>query len=100
LNRDPVVQKALDGKAASSLKDLFERAEGGCEMQFGPEMMMSWAFPHIKGDRVAIRIGLPHGCEAARGHFTELEIYLPIPPSLDGWLRRAKANGTLNISAR
>jgi len=69
-------------------------------MSFGPAMMTSWAFHLLQGAQVAIRIGLPHGCEAGRGHFTELGIYLPIPAALQDWLRHAKANGTLNLGAR
>lgn len=35
-----------------------------------------FAFHHMKDNKVAVRLGLPHGCEVARGSFTQLGVYL------------------------
>lgn len=38
-----------------------------------------FAFHHMKDNKVAVRLGLPHGCEVARGSFTQLGLYLTPP---------------------
>ena len=81
LLRDTVVATALKGAPVATLAALIEAADGGCEIGFD-ELATSFAFHHIRGDQVAIRFGLPHGCEAMRGRYTEIGIYLPIPPAL------------------
>jgi hypothetical protein len=60
-----------------------------CEYAFGPDLLNRFAFHHVEGQKVAVRIGLSHGCEAARGKLTQLGILLPIPPALAGSLERA-----------
>lgn len=41
------------------------------------------------GEKAAIRIGLSHGCEAARGNLTQLGIVLNIPVKLKALLQEA-----------
>lgn len=95
LNKDRVILKALNGKRARNLSDLFKRADGGCEMSIDKELLGAFAFHHLKGNLVAVRIGLPYGCEAMRGNFTELGVYLPIPATLRDWLQSAQSRRTL-----
>ncbi|MOA38312.1 hypothetical protein D3C78_1599830 [compost metagenome] len=45
-------------------------------------MLEYFSFHHVKGNQVAVRLGLGHGCETARGSLTVLGMYLPIPPAL------------------
>jgi hypothetical protein len=56
------------------------------------DMLQNFAFHHVKGDQVAVRIGLSHGCEVARGALTQIGLYLPIPKALAEPLAAA-ANG-------
>ncbi len=39
---------------------------------------------------MAVRIGLSHGCEAARGMLTELGLYLPIPAAWEVYINNAR----------
>ncbi len=94
LKADPIVAKTIKGMQINSLSDLAKKAATECEFSyFGLEN--SYAFHHLKGNQVAIRFGLSHGCEVMRGNFTQLGIYLPIPNSLRPWLEKAKARGLL-----
>jgi hypothetical protein len=71
LNKDPWLSKA--------------RAEqDGCTYSESDLTGHHFAFHHLKDDKVAVRLGLPHGCEVMRGSFTELGLYLT-PPE---WLRK------------
>ena len=94
LLKDKVIKRALGNKKPRNLAELIEMADGGCEISF-LSLNDSFAFHHIKGNNVAIRVGLPHGCEAMRGNYTELGIYLPIPVHLKGLLDQASRRGTL-----
>jgi hypothetical protein len=95
LNGDAVILKALDGKPATTLAELFERADGGCETAIGDWLLGAFAFHHLKGGQVAVRIGLGHGCEVMRGKFTQLGLYLPASKELPAWLKKAEARGLL-----
>jgi len=94
LRNDKVVKKALGKKHPKKLSEIMEMADGGCEISFS-HTNESFAFHHVKGGNVAVRIGLPHGCEAMRGNYTELGIYLPIPHNFTEYLKQAEKNHTL-----
>jgi hypothetical protein len=98
LLKDGVVTQALarapQRAHPKTLKDISQTAEGGCEMDFS-ELGTRYAFHHVKGDQVAVRLGLPHGCEAMRGDHTEIGIYLPIPAPWRGAFERAQTQRTL-----
>lgn len=55
----------------------------------------SFAFVDLKGDRVGVRIGLTHGCEAARGGLTQIGIMLKPNAGLLTDLQTADAAKTL-----
>lgn len=86
LMADKVVATSLSKKAKiAKLKELIailSKVNTPCEYAFSPEMLQSFAFHSVKKNRVAVRIALSHGCEAARGTTTELGLSLPIPESL------------------
>jgi hypothetical protein len=94
---DRLVQKALDvdHPGLPTLTTLLVALDGtqspDCLYFFEKDMVKHFAFHHVKGNQVAVRIGLTHGCEAARGNLTQLGIYLPIPKALAGPLARAAA---------
>lgn len=94
LLNDRVVRKAIGNNLPKSLEELAQMADGGCEISFH-ELARSFAFHHIKGDAVAIRFGLPHGCEAMRGRFTQIGIYLPIPDSVTDYFKVGEKERTL-----
>ncbi len=93
---DAVVIKALQKapnkrkyNSTSELLAALNEGNGECEYYFGKDMLTHFAFHHIAGQQVAVRIGLSHGCEAARGNLTQLGILLPIPPALKAPLQQA-----------
>lgn len=55
----------------------------------------SFAFVDLRGDRVGVRIGLTHGCEAARGSLTQIGVTLKPSAALFAELRAADAAKTL-----
>ncbi|MBL8018688.1 MAG: hypothetical protein JNM27_03405 [Leptospirales bacterium] len=80
-----------------TLTEFFKQADGGCELAIHDDILESFAFHHIKADRVAIRIGIPHGCEVNRGDFHQIGFYLPLPPKLKAALQIAEEQKTLMI---
>ncbi len=93
LLKDRFMRKHATGRLPGTLDDI-RNLDGGCEVGFDL-INESFVFHHVRGDEVAVRIGLPHGCEAMRGTYTELGVYLPIPPPLAGSFGRAERNRTL-----
>lgn len=91
---DRLVAKALAGfrpRTSLALVEKLKLTSEGCDYGFDPDMLSAFAFHHLEGNRVAVRIGLSHGCEAARGSLTQLGILLPIPASLKAPLQAAAA---------
>ena len=96
LRADRIVREAYrGGEEPGSLFELIDNLDGGCDMRFSRDMLADYAFHHVREDRVAVRIGLTHGCEVMRGSFTQLGVYLDIPPVLSEALDRANVNGWL-----
>ncbi|MCM0080104.1 hypothetical protein L4X63_00710 [Geomonas sp. Red32] len=93
LLKDRIIGKHLGKVTPKRLADL-EALDGGCEIDF-QGLNRSFAFHHLKGGAVAVRIGLPHGCEVMRGNFTQLGIYLPLSRPAIGYFRHAEKNKTL-----
>lgn len=85
---DSIVKKHLPEQPPrfASSQDLMtylsKNGTGECAYGFSEDNLSHFTLHHIKGNRVAVRVGLSHGCEAARGMLTELGLYLTIPP---GW---------------
>ncbi|KAF0814106.1 hypothetical protein IGB42_01003 [Andreprevotia sp. IGB-42] len=94
LKQDKVVRKALAGHSVTTLKELAEKTNGDCDFTL-QGIETSYAFHHIKNNQVAVRFGLSHGCEAKHGNFTQLGVYLPVPPQLKAWLDSAEKRGLL-----
>ncbi len=100
------------GKAVS-LYDLFPKAEVDAALAADPflkkskddpeaeckfnlaDFDKSFAFVDLKGDHVGVRIGLTHGCEAARGNLTQIGVSLKPNAGLLADLRAADAGKTL-----
>ena len=96
LRADHIVREAYRrAEEPDSLFELIDNLDGDCAMWFSREMLTGFAFHHVRENQVAVRIGLPHGCEVARGSFTQLGVYLDIPTALSEALGRAKVDGTL-----
>jgi hypothetical protein len=64
---------------------------GSCAYSFPKDLLSRFAFHHLEGGKVAVRIGLSHGCEAMRGNLYPLGILLPIPNTLSLPLRKAQS---------
>jgi hypothetical protein len=91
---DSVVKRHLPKtlpKTTDALVEALADSEQECEYAFGKDLLTRFAFHHVEGDRVAVRIGLSHGCEVARGKLTQLGLLLPIPPTWKGPLDRASS---------
>lgn len=89
---DPVIKKALANLDASvspqtltelielCAKDDYELGDSGFELR--PDFLTRFAFHHVEGDKVAVRIGLPPHYGANRTQHQQLGLLLPIPPAL------------------
>ena len=95
LIKDNVIVKALKGATPKNLPELLAKVDGGCDFYFSKKSLSNFAFHHVNKNRVAVRLGLSHGCEVQRGNLTQIGFYLPIPNQLKEQLTRAKANSTL-----
>lgn len=65
------------------------------------DLLRHFAFHHIEGNKVAVRIGLSHGAEVWRGHLTQMGLLLPIPPRLKrslGLAAQSRAGFLMNQS--
>lgn len=92
LLREPSIQSAVakvDGKkqpqSLAALPQLFadnSYALGDLDFELRPDFLTRFAFHHVEGNRVAVRIGLPAQSGASRNRHKELEIFLQIPESL------------------
>lgn len=89
-----VVKKLLD-QPLDSLSQIEELHDSNCVLGFSSAMWTTFAFHHLQGDSVAVRVGLSHGCEAARGSFTQLGILLPVPAAWKQALLEADGEGLL-----
>lgn len=82
---DSVVRKHLPAQAPrftssqALINYLVQTGTGECAYTFAEDSLSNFYVHHVKGDKAAIRLGLSHGCEAARGLLTEIGLYLPIP---------------------
>lgn len=93
---DSVIARSRRGDGTpKTVDDLVASLDGGCEMDLSARMLESWAIHSVKGDKVAVRIGLTHGCEVNRGAFTQLGVWLPIPTGMKAAVAQADARGTL-----
>ncbi len=97
LRSDGYAQKALREKkikTPDSLKDLVAvlASEVGCEYGFDTDMLSRFAFHHLEGDRVAVRLGISNNsAQVCNKGITEIGLLLPIPEALRDSLREADA---------
>jgi hypothetical protein len=90
LQTDPLVRKALGQARPATVRELLKSLSGktgggdpeGCGYAFSEGMLGSFAFHHVEGGALAVRIGLSHGCEVMRGNLTQMGLLLPIPRRL------------------
>lgn len=96
---DGVVKRHLKrGPAPKTVAALTERlADPGGPYTFSgaPSWVDSFAFHHVRGHQVAVRIALPGGNAVHRTQRTELGIYLPMPAALRATLTAADRQGQL-----
>lgn len=84
---DRLVRTALQGRPVPESLDALLTALANwvsqdCAYSFGENILKRFAFHHVGGGLVAVRFGLSHGCEVARGNLTQIGILLAIPPGL------------------
>jgi hypothetical protein len=95
---DKIVQTQLGDsgprpKTLAALVKALAESDNPCEYSFATDLLSHFAFYDVVGGKVAVRIGLPYGCEVARGNLTQLGILLDIPAGLKADLARARAGG-------
>lgn len=97
LSADKVVREDLHGATPTTLDALLGALDGECARSMGPQLLEQFAFYEVDAaqHRVAVRIGVSHGCEVLRGTFTQIGVYLPIPPALSADLTAAAARHLL-----
>lgn len=95
---DPLVRRALAGAHVrtpparlDALVRALSEAQTECEYSFPEDLLTRFAFHHLEGGKVAVRLGLSHGCEAMRGRLTQIGILLPVPERLRTPLQQAAA---------
>lgn len=84
------LERALDG-------EVFEVDQ--IEYEFGKHPLTEFAFHHVEGDRVAIRLNVGWGSEANRFQTTQIGLLASIPPQLKSWMTKSAA-GTEGFLAR
>jgi len=98
LQKDKFVQKYLTAEKYydySSLQSLFDHLDGECAYYFSMDNLSHFAFHHVKEDMVGVRIGISYGCEAMRGNFTQIGIYLPMSRKFKKMIKKAIKNNVL-----
>ena len=94
---DGIVKKTLAAagkptpETSAGLLALLADNSSECDYRFEPATLTHFAFHHVEKGKVAVRVGLPYNCEAARGKLTQLGLLLPIPASLKDALTAAAA---------
>lgn len=93
LSKDKVLKKHLKLKknTAVSMEMLENNFVGpeDCKFTLTKEAVGSFAFYSLEKEQVAVRVGLSHGCETARGSLTQFGILLPIPSAIAEDLKAA-----------
>jgi hypothetical protein len=80
-------------KAGDTLSDIARRSRvtimalrslevGECLFRFPEDVFTRFAFHHLEGDHIAVRIGLPPNVGACRTQHAQLGLLLPFPPTL------------------
>ncbi|HZE20690.1 MAG TPA: hypothetical protein VE082_01435 [Desulfobaccales bacterium] len=81
-----IIQKALAGESPPSLTELLALLNSkhidNIPYLIPRDLLTRFAFHHLQGNKVAVRLGLPSASGAARYLHAELELMLPIPPAL------------------
>jgi hypothetical protein len=95
---EPTIRAALrdlnPAKLPSTTRQLvalLTQWSGACDYSFPKDLLSRFAFHHLEGGNVAVRIGLSHGCEAMRGKLYPLGILLPIPKAMRLPLMKAQS---------
>ncbi len=96
LLQDSYIKGALNpGITPKTLSELVSNLNNTDLARFGDYMFGSFAFHHVEPGKVAVRMGLTYNYEAARGAFTQLGFFLPVPEKLKTPLALAVTNKTL-----
>jgi len=96
LHRDPILAEALGDKPAN-LKELREQIgdqelevpRNPCKFQLPADFLSQFAFHHLEGERVAVRVALAPVGGACRAATAQLGLLLPVPVAFSGALQAA-----------
>jgi hypothetical protein len=87
LQNSAVIKEALRGDSPSSLAKLYKLLKeqniwiNKVPFIFPRDLLTRFAFHHLQGDKVAVRLGLPSIGGAVRSLHAELDLWMPITPA-------------------
>jgi hypothetical protein len=94
---DKLVRRSLEQATPHTLSDLTRELTAAAPVltdtacyAYPDDLLARFAFHHVDGARVAVRIGVP-GAAPCRDHLTQLGLSLPIPSALSKPLELARA---------
>ena len=88
-----VIQDHLKWHDVGAFDELVDALDDPCDIDFRG-LAHAFAIKDIKDGTTVVLFGLGHGCEAARGNYTEFEVEVPAHAGVIPWLEAAKAGGT------
>jgi hypothetical protein len=101
LLNDSVIRKALGNIDQSTPSPTLQELQqlladrslqtGECLFRFPEDVLTRFAFHHLEGNHIALRLGLPPHVEPCRTYHAQLGLLLPIPPALKRDLTLAAA---------
>lgn len=97
LLEDTLVRKATAGSAPPQTLAALSGASitsKDCSFSVGSDLPTRFAFHHVEGSQVAVRIALSHDVEACGGRMVQLGVLLPIPERLRKSLESAQAGSS------
>lgn len=81
-----IIQEALEGESPRSLAEFLALLKSPrideITYSIPRDLLTRFVFHHLQENQVAVRLGLPSATSPARYMHAELELFLPIPPTL------------------
>ncbi len=91
LMADSLIQRYLVRPSPNCLSSLCADLQSPDDIDFG-HILNQFAVKSISGDSAVVEFGLSHYIEAAKGHFTRIDITLPIPKTSSDIFKFAQVN--------
>lgn len=89
MKREKIAAKKTSAELVEALKLKYFGGEDDMKFNFPGDLLSQYAFHHLEGDKVAVRLSCPWGTEIYRFQSTQLGLLLKAPAHLKGPLERA-----------